>query len=144
MAHYQATVTSPRPPTEVFDELAEFSNAARWDPGVVVGERTTEGPPGVGTSFRLLVSVLGRRVPLEYRVVAFEPPRRVVLQAENGSVRSTDEIEVVASGQGGCTVTYDANLQLRGPARLFSPMLAGAFRRIGDRAMVGLREALAS
>ena len=55
---------------------------------------------------------------------------------------STDEIRVAAVG-GGTSVGYDADLQVEGPAgRLMDPLLGLAFRRIGDRAAVGLGKAL--
>ena len=91
-----------------------------------------------------MVTFLGRRVPFEYRIVAFDPLRRVVVQAENGTLRSTDEIRVEAATGGGCTVTYDARLEPRGLAVLAGPLLVPMFRRIGDRAMVGLRSALSA
>ena len=55
---------------------------------------------------------------------------------------STDEIRVVPVGAG-TSVTYDADLRLKGPlGRLMDPLLGLAFRRIGDRAAVGLGKAL--
>ena len=68
MAHYHATIDSPRGPAETFDYLATFSNAAQWDPGVLSGEQLDPGPVRVGTRFRLVVPFLGRRLPLTYVV----------------------------------------------------------------------------
>jgi hypothetical protein len=42
----------------------------------------------------------------------------------------------------GTRVTYDADLSLKGPLRLADPLLALAFRRVGDRARDGLRARL--
>ena len=91
-----------------------------------------------------MVRAFGRAVPLEYRIVEFDRPHRVVLSAENSMVRSTDVIEVSAGPGGGSTLTYDATLGLKGVAVLFTPFLGLSFRRIGDRAIVGLRAALAA
>jgi carbon monoxide dehydrogenase subunit G len=144
VATYRTTVSSPKPPAEVFDYLAEFSNAATWDPGVVEGEMASPGPVGPGSRFRLVAAFLGRRIPLEYRITAFERPARVVLQADDGMVRSTDEI-TVAPADGGSRVTYEAELRLAGPfGRVVDPVLGLVFRRIGDRAAAGLRATLAA
>ncbi|MBV8221122.1 MAG: hypothetical protein JO325_21875, partial [Solirubrobacterales bacterium] len=43
----------------------------------------------------------------------------------------------------GTRVTYAADLRLKGLLRLADPLLALAFRRVGDRALAGLREVLA-
>ena len=66
----------------------------------------------------------------------------MVFQADQAAVCSTDEIRVVPVGAG-TSVTYDADLRLKGPlGRLMDPLLGLAFRRIGDRAAAGLRNAL--
>jgi hypothetical protein len=122
--------------------MARFSNAAEWDPGVTGATGPSE-KPALGSTYRLQVRTFGRAVPLDYRIVEFDPPRRVVLSAENSTVRSTDVIVVDASPEGGSVLTYDATLELKGVALLFIPLLGRSFRRIGDRAMLGLRAELA-
>jgi carbon monoxide dehydrogenase subunit G len=144
MATYRARITSPRPPAEVFDYMAHFSNAAEWDPGVTEATEDGPGAAGLGSTYSLVVRVFGRAVPLRYRIDAFDRPHRVVLSAENSMVRSTDVIEVVPEDGGGSALTYDATLGLKGGAALFTPFLGRSFRRIGDRAIVGLRAALAA
>ncbi len=142
MARYSTTMQSKKSPEETFEYLADFANAREWDPGVVEGENLTGRPIGPGSRFRLGSRFLGRRVALEYRIIAFEPPRRVVFQADQAAVCSTDEIRVVPVGAG-TSVTYEADLRLMGPlGRLMDPLLGLAFRRIGDRAAVGLGNAL--
>jgi carbon monoxide dehydrogenase subunit G len=142
VARYRTTVESNKSPGEVFEYLADFANAREWDPGVVEGEKLTGGPLGPGSRFRLVARFLGRRVPLEYEITAFERARRVVFRAEQGAVRSTDEVRFVPAGVG-TSVTYEADLRLKGRlGDLVDPLLGVAFRRIGDRAAAGLREAL--
>jgi hypothetical protein len=141
MAQYVTTIESTRTPCEAFDYLAEFSRAAEWDPNVKEGSRLTSGPVGHGSTFRIVSSFLGRSVPLQYRVTAFESPRRVVLEADNFAIRSVDEITFEPNGDGS-RITYRADLRLKGLLRLADPMLAAAFRRLGDRAASGLRREL--
>lgn len=143
MAHYAATVTSPRPAREVFDYLANFSSTAEWDPGVSEAWPLTGEPLRLGARFRVVAGFLGRQVPLEYRTVAIDQPRSVVLRAESRTVVSEDTITVGELPDSGTVVTYDAQLRLRGPLRIADPLLGVLFRRIGDRAKAGLAEALA-
>jgi Polyketide cyclase / dehydrase and lipid transport len=142
MAHYRRTIQSKKSPEVTFQYLADFAHAREWDPGVVEGENLTGQPIGPGSRFRLVSRFLGRRVPLEYRIVAFEPPGRVVFQADQAAVYSTDEIRFVPGGAG-TSVTYDADLRWKGTlGRLMDPLLGLALRRIGDRAAAGLDNAL--
>ena len=139
MARYQTSFSSPTPIEVAFDYLSRFSTTAEWDPGVVEARDLTPDPVGVGSAFEVISSFLGRRVPLRYEIVAYDAPHRVVLQAENSSVRSTDTITCEPGADGSTVVSYDAILEPRGPARLMAPVLSLLFRRIGDRAARGLR-----
>jgi carbon monoxide dehydrogenase subunit G len=142
MALYVATVESPRPPAEVFDYVADFSTNAEWDPGTISADRAGEGAIGLGAEFRLVVSFLGRPSRLTYRIVEYERPHVVTFRGENAAVVSLDRI-TVEPWNGGSRLTYDARLTPRGATRLAGPLLTLAFRRVGDRALTGLRAALA-
>jgi hypothetical protein len=137
MARYRTTVHSRYDVDQAFAYLADFSRCVEWDPGVVEARRLTEEPIGLGTRFGLVASFLGRRVPLDYEVTAYEPDRRVTLTAENGLIQSVDEITFTATADGS-DVTYDAQLRGRGAFRVVDPLLGLAFGRIGDRARDGL------
>jgi carbon monoxide dehydrogenase subunit G len=144
MARYSTTMQSQKSREEAFEYLSDFANAAEWDPGVVSGKNLTGRPIGPGSQFQLMCRYFGRQFPLEYRIIAFEVPSRVVFEAERGSMSSVDEIRFVTVDEG-TSVTYEANLRLTGMlGRLMDPVLALAFRRIGERAAVGLRRALNS
>jgi carbon monoxide dehydrogenase subunit G len=143
MAHYQASLDASRSPEQAFNYLSDFSTTAEWDPGVVEAERLGEGPVGEGTEFRLLARFLGRENTLVYRVVEYDSPRAVTFRGENASVVSLDRITFEPLGEG-ARISYDAKLTLKGPMKLFDPLLALAFNRVGDRALEGLRHTLAS
>ncbi len=142
MARYRGTVISNRSAEETFDYMAEFSNASEWDPGVRGAERLDDGAVGLGSAFRLDVTVGGRSTPLDYRVVEFDRPHQVVVLGENGLVRSEDTITVVPRPGGGSILTYDAELRLQGVLAPLDAVLALPFRRIGDRGLGGLRNVL--
>ena len=76
MAHYRASVHTPRPAEEAFAYLADFSNVADWDPGVVSVHRVDEGPLAIGSAFEVVARFLGRDVPLTYRIVQLDTPER--------------------------------------------------------------------
>jgi len=141
MAHDKASVDTPRPQDEMFTYLSDFTTTAEWDPGVVEAERLSELPIAEGTEFRLLARFLGRENPLIYRVVEYDQPKAFTVRGENASVVSLDRITFEPAGEG-TRITYDAKLMLKGPLRLADPLLGLAFKRVGDRALAGLRETL--
>jgi uncharacterized protein YndB with AHSA1/START domain len=141
MAHYKGTIPSPRPAADVFAYMANFANVADWDPTVAEAKPLQQGEPGLGSRFHVLVRWLGRENAFEYEITEFDPPRRLVLRAENSTSVSEDTVEVVARGPGS-EMTYDARVSLKGAARLIDPVLGLAFKRLGDNAAAGLRREL--
>ena len=142
MAKYSATIATPRPIDEVFAYLADFANTLEWDPGVVEAQRLDDEPVSKGSEFRIVSAFLGRRTSLLYKIVEFAPPAAVTFRGVNSTVVSLDRLTFENFG-GGTQVTYDAELTLKGPFRLADPLLGLAFKRLGDRALQGLRSALA-
>lgn len=146
MAHYKTTVASPVPAAEVFGYLADFSTAAEWDPGVSSSELIDGQPGHTGARYLVTASFLGFPIPLEYQILESVEPTgtfsgRVVLEASNANLRSFDVITVSPTSTG-CSVTYDADLALKGFRRPFDPALRLAFKVIGDRARAGLTAAV--
>ena len=144
MTRYRRTIDVEVEPDDAFDFLARFSNAAAWDPGVAEARLLTPEPVGLGSAFEVMVSTAGRQMPFRYEIIEYQRPSRVVLRAEQPRIVSEDTITVVRGLHGGSAVTYDADLRLTGVLRFLDPLLALVFRRIGDRALDGLRRAFAS
>lgn len=146
MARYRTTVDSPAAAKDVFAYLADFRTVAEWDPGVR-SARLLHGEPGAqGATYYVVAGFLGRGIPLEYEILESIAPTdrfegRVVLEAHTSAFRSYDVI-TVAPTDSGCTVTYDADLALKGVRRPFDLFLSLAFKVIGDRARNGLAGAV--
>ena len=141
MATFRASFETVWRPDEAFAYLSDFSTSAEWDPGVVEADRVGAASVGEGTEFRVVAEFLGRKAPLIYRVVEFEPARAVTFVGESAKVVSRDRItfEILPTGT---RVSYDTDLSLKGPLRLADPLLALAFNRVGDRALAGLRKVM--
>jgi len=143
MARYAAAVQTAESIEKVFAYLSDFSTNEEWDPGTTSARRLDDGPITTGSKFALTARFLGRESDLVYEIAEIDVPRRIVLRGENATVISTDEMTFEPLAGGETRVSYDAELSLKGPLRLFDPLLAIAFRRVGDRALDGMRATLA-
>ena len=134
-------VTTRAPLETAFRYLADFTTTTEWDPGTV---RTTrvDGDGEVGTVYDNVSRFLGRKTELRYVVEDFQPNARIALRGENATVIAHDTISVVPQADGGTQVDYNAEFSFKGLAALAAPFLRPAFRRLGDEAADGLREAL--
>ena len=141
MARYIVHVHTPLPPDQAFDYMADLSNFAEWDPGVIRARQVEGEEPAHGAAYDVTVKGFPQPVTLRYRLDGFERPDRFVARAESSLLTSLDTIVVSPDGDGS-VVTYDAELTLNGPLGLADPLLSVVFDRIADRAATGLIAAL--
>ncbi len=142
MARYQTFLETELPPDEVFAYLSDFANAEEWDPGTVSARRLDPGPVAIGTRVRLRARFLGRESEIVYSVVELEDERLVRLRGENAAAISEDVLTFTPVPSG-TRITYDATLRFKGPLAMLDPLFGLAFRRLGDAALLSMRQTLA-
>jgi carbon monoxide dehydrogenase subunit G len=134
MATVSRTFTVSPPPSVVVDYLKDFANAEQWESGTQSCERVDTGPVTEGAYWHHVSRILGRTAELTYTLDELTE-RRVVFVGENGSSTSVDTLTVDPEGAGSL-VTYEAELQMHGTARLLGPMVTRALKRLaGDTEM---------
>ena len=143
MARYSATVSSSWSPDRVFAYLADFRTVAEWDPSITESVQLDDGEQcKVGARYRVTTRTSVSAVVLAYTTTDLSRPTKIALRGENDSMVSLDTITIARGESGGSTVTYDAEIELKGMRRLADPVLELGFRRIGDKARDGLERKL--
>ena len=142
MARYTGTVEAPHSPEEVWHHLADLRSVEEWDPSVDEVELVGGEPRTEGARYDVEVRFRGRSINLPYRVVEVNPPHQVVFEAETSWVSVRDEAKIEPKGLAASSVTWDADLRLRGVRRVLDLPLRASFHRIGEDAKQGLRERL--
>ena len=143
MARYVTKIESTRSQAEAFAYMADFANARLWDPSVSEARSVGEAPIGIGSAFDLVARFGGRDVSLRYKIIEYDPPRRVVLEAQRPGFVSRDTI-TVEPAENQSVVRYDATLAFGRIGRLFDPIMQRIFNRVGARATLGIKTALNS
>ena len=129
------------PRSEVFTYTSDFSNIADWDPGISSSEKVTDGPVGVGTQFDVKVRFGLGTIPMTYTITEYEPDTRVVLIGRGEPLEAIDEIRF--DTQDNMTVIdYTADLTFYNSLRFLGPVISSSLRKVGERALDGLVEAL--
>ncbi len=142
MPHYRTAVDTPWSPQRAFDYLSDLEHFAEWDPGVKRSVQVAGAGVAVRAAFDVTVGGVGRDLTLRYEIVEMSAPERIEVRAETATLLSVDVMTFEPAGDGGCRVTYDADLSLKGALRFANPLLGVVFGRIGDRAAAGLRRVL--
>ena len=75
MYNFETSVFINRPPREVFAFVSNPANNAQWQ-SVTSAEWTSDGPPGVGSTARSEVRLLGFDMEEKNEITAWDPPNQ--------------------------------------------------------------------
>jgi uncharacterized membrane protein len=128
MEGFELSIVINRPIEEVFAVLANLENDVKWRREWVDARKTSEGPIGVGSTFRLVGQFLRWRSETVYEVIEYEPNWITTWKAVSGPLpltfrRTFERIE------GGTRVTIRYEAEPRGFLKPTVPLLA----RMGKR-----------
>lgn len=122
-------------PAAVLGYLMDFGNTR--DPAAT---RQDSGPVMVGSSWQHESRILGRTAELTYTLAELGPDR-VVFVGRNENATSVEAITVRPAACGS-EVTYRADLEIHGLAKLATPVMRSEFEKLGDRTAARLIAAL--
>lgn len=120
------SVTIQRSPHDVFEYLAKFENVPRWNYAIVETHKTSEGPVGVGSTYRQIRS-LPSRSEEEFEVTEFEPGKKLAIRGTLGPFEGTLTY-LLESIDDGTRLTNEADLEGHGLMRLAAPIAGGRVR----------------
>ena len=76
-----------RPVKDVITFVADPNNMSKWNSAVVSIQQTTPGEVGVGTKFKTVGEVMGRRLEGELQVQNYEPESKCGFQLNAGPMQ---------------------------------------------------------
>jgi hypothetical protein len=129
MAGMHSTIEIKRPVEAVYGFFLDLERSiARTDPKVDSVVKTSDGPIGPGTTFRIRQPVLGRPRDQVLRVLSLDPDRRIDMEAAFGPVRPRFSLTFEPTTEG-TRVSFRGDSRPVGPFKLV-PFLMD---RIGQR-----------
>jgi uncharacterized protein YndB with AHSA1/START domain len=137
--HVEVEQTLSHPVETVFAFISAPANRPRWQEHTQRVEMLTEGPSGVGTRWRETTGGVGT---YEAEVVAFEPDRLWVEEADTSRGRGRISVALAPKGAASTHVTVTVEIHLRGARRLMGPALAPLIGRQLPRDLERLEELL--
>ena len=100
-----------RPIRQVFDFMSAPENDFQWQYGTLASARLSEGTSSIGTLFRSIGHLVGRRIESTFEVTEYEPNRKYGFKSLSGPLNSqTSYTFEIASGSTKVTVSTQANL----------------------------------
>ncbi len=134
------TFTVTTPPDVVIDYLKDFGNAEQWDPGTQKCTRNGSGPVVVGATWHNVSKIAGISTELTYTLEGLTTDK-IVLVGKNKTATSTDTITVRPHAEGS-EITYRADLDMHGAAKLAAPAIRLVFEKVANDTRKQMTEVL--
>ncbi len=113
MFMYETSIFINRPPQEVFDFLSNPANHPKYSRIAESAEWTSEGPHGVGSTYRGVGKALGRKIESTNEITKWDPPNQYGYKSISGSI-PFDTTYTFGSSENGTRLSVRAQLEIGG------------------------------
>ena len=128
MMKFEVSIVINRPVEEVFAFLSNVESNLTWRSSQIEAKKTSDGPIGVGTTYRMVNNVLGRRLEGESEVIEYEPNRKVTVKIKSGYFPFVAQ-RIFEPAEGGTRVRFVVEAEPGGVFKLAEPLLASMAKR---------------
>ena len=118
-----------RPVGEVFNFVSDTEHLPAWMAGVKRVSRSSPGPVGIGTTYRVVAKMLGRRVDSTYEITAYEPDKLVSGRMTSPLFAFEETYRFEPEDPDRTVVHVAAEVTPNGPLRFLGPLLGLAMQR---------------
>lgn len=130
-----------KPVKDVFAFVANPNNMSKWNSAVVSLEQVTPGAVGVGTKYKSVGELLGRRIEGEMQITAYEPDTKCGFQVNAGpmQVKMTMTFKTVGTGT---KIGLNAQGDPAGFFKIAEGMMAGRVKSMMEENLARLKTVL--
>lgn len=128
MLKIESSTTINRPVEEVFAVVSNLENNPKWSPVFLEAKKTSEGPIGVGITWRAVQKALGQRLECEVEVTEYEQNRKSAQVTKSGPI----PVEVLLTFEpveGGTRFSVALEAEVGGFFKLAEPLVKTMAKR---------------
>ena len=128
MTRIEETVEIKRPADRVYVYVADAKSWPKWHLSMLEAEQTSSGQTGVGTTFRGVNKVMGRRMAWTSKVTEYVANKKWGESISSGSTFIEEHLTFESVG-GGTKFTEAYDVKVGGLLKLFAPAVIGSMRK---------------
>lgn len=141
MTKLEKSVVINRPVEEVFAFAGNVENNPQWQSSVSEARVTSEGPVGVGTTYRYVAQLLGRQIDIEGEVTEYDPNGKYSFRSVSGPFPLEGALACEAA-EGGTKVALRVEAEIGGFFKMAEPLVARMIQRQFEADMANLKDLL--
>ena len=130
-----------RPMKDVFAFVSNPNNMSQWNSAVVSLEQATPGAVGVGTKFKTVGEMMGRRIEGELQITIYEPDTKCGFQLQAGPMQVNLTLAFKTVGTG-TKVSLNALGNPGGIFKLAEGVMAGQVKSMMEGNLARLKSVL--
>jgi uncharacterized membrane protein len=141
MARIEESVEIKRPAEKVFAYTTDAKSWPKWQSTFPEAEQTSQGPVGVGTTFKGKIRMMGLTMKWTAKAMEYEPNRKFGKNIACGPI-TNEQHNTYDPIAGGTKFTIVYNMKVGGLMKLFSPMIVSSTRKALKKALSNLKSVL--
>ncbi len=130
-----------RPMKDVFAFVSNPNNMSKWNSAVVSLEQVSPGAVGVGSKFKTVGEMMGRRIEGEMQITAYEPDTKCGFQVNAGPMQVNLTLSLKTVGTG-TKVSLNAQGNPGGIFKLAEGVMTGQIKSMMEGNLTRLKDAL--
>ena len=130
-----------KPMKDVFAFVANPNNMSKWNSAVVSLEQVTPGAVGVGSKFKSVGEMMGRRIEGEMQITAYEPDSKCGFQVNAGPMQVNLSLAFKTVGTG-TKVSLNAQGNPAGFFKLAEGLMSGRVKAMMEENLARLKSVL--
>jgi uncharacterized membrane protein len=138
MPRIEESVEIKRPAEKVFAYTTDAKTWTKWQSTFPEAQQTSQGPVGVGTTFKGSIHMMGRTMEWTARATEYEANRKFGKNIACGSI-TNEQHNTYQPIEGGTRFTIVYNMKVGGLMVLFSPMIVSSTRKALRMALGNLK-----
>ena len=143
MATLDFSIEINRPLEEVFAFVSNPENIPKWSSMGSEVKITSAGPIGVGTTYRSVVTILGRRLEAEVEFIEYEPNRSFAQKSKSRPFPVENRV-TFERVDGGTQVNFTSVTEPGGFFKLAEPLLVRMVKRQFEADFANLKDLMES
>ena len=141
MARIEESVEIKRPADKVFAFTTDAKSWPKWQTTFPESSQTSQGPVGVGTTFKGKIRMMGLTQNWTAKAIEYEPNRKFGKNIDSGPV-TVEQHNTYVPIEGGTKFTIAYNMKVGGLMKLMSPMIVSSNRKALKNALSNLKKIL--
>ena len=128
MVKLETSTVINRPLEEVFALLSNAENDPKWQSGTIESKKTSDGPIGVGTTWRRVSQLIGRRIESESEFTEYELNRKLAFKSKSGPIQFESRM-TFERVEGGTRINTKFEAEIGGFFKLAEPLVVSMGKR---------------